>query len=447
MSLLSNATAAKKSVSFAERLRQLSGKVAVTLKGKGGKVEPATAVIVGAEIPELTKGLYYTEVIDGKTYYRGHTNDRGVTACVFHDELGIGGVKGAVYVGRNHIVLTPAIAAYILRDLKGHNRNVTAPAVKRYKEAMLKSNSDPTGWHFVGNTLGFVVKKAGDDTTIGQCNGGHGCHAAVESGKTILINAYFGVPEVYANLADVNIPRTPKDTIGRLHHFDQYKDMTELDGEPLPVTITAADVKSMDNVQSQALRILACVQAGKKVKDSEPLGPGAIAQLDTLFGTILKRCVLKVYLIDRAATSPNAKGKAVPGALKRRIALSHAAACMALLATERDESNKLVLNPEAMEQTEGFYYDLVDEAQDDQDVPAVALRDCLDSFKTNRMTNQNIRFTCLKIALAAHFGGDVAADVDSLEGVTEDESLCFQTELDPLKEEPEGGKELADDEE
>lgn len=417
--------------SFAALLANMSGKTAVVSKGKSGPVKPATVEQVAKEIPELIQGCWSGD-------YQPLVNDRGETSSVFHDEHGIGGCKGAVYTCRNFVRLTPAIAAYILENYKGHNRDTTLPAVKRYTDAQLLPSRDPNAWHYVGNTLGFVVAKNGDIRSIGQCNGGHTCHAVVKSGKTILVNIYFGVPEQFANLADVNIPRTAKDTIGRLHRFDKYNELTELDGEPLPITIKASDVKSMNNVHSQALRILACVQAGKKVKDSEPLGPGAIAALDAKFGTVLESCVLKTYLLDRAAVADNGKGKAVAGALKKRVSLSHAAAVMALLATEESSDGLYELNADAVYAVESFFAEMVDENDTDEDNPAVALRTVMENFKLDKMTDQNIRWLVLKRAIAAASENDIDASVDTLSATSADDKLTFGTPLDPNEEdEPE----------
>ena len=432
-----------KKKSFASLLRGMNQDAKVVQK-KGGPVKPATSVEVQAEIPELVRGLFYR---DANGVACGYTNDKGVTACVFEDKFGIGGIKGAIYVHRSFAVITPAIAAYSKANFSGHNRNQTAPAVKRYKESMQRPDKDPNGWHFVGNTAGYVVAHVGDDITNGQCNAGHTFEACIQSGKTILMNMYFGIPEQYANLADVNIPRTPKDTIGRLHRFDKYLGISEMDGEPLTVTVTAADIKAMDNVHSQAIRIVACVQAGKKVKDSEPLGPSAIAELDAKYGNVLETCVLKVYLIDRAAQHDNGRGKSVPGALKARLSLSHAAAAMCILCAMGDDENGYTLSDDGMYDVESFYTTLVNESEEDANEPAVCLRNTLESFKLNKMPDQNIRWTVLKICLAAEAGEDVVYDQDTLEATTSDDKIVFGTPLDPVKSDDKSASELDEEEE
>lgn len=428
---LANASANGRPKSFAALLARMNGKAAPSSK-KAGTVEPASIEVMIAEIPEVCKGLWDIDPVTAKKI--GWINARGVQAHVFEDVDGVGGCKGAIYVKRPNIQYTRPMAKYMIANLDKHNRDRTAPAVKRYMDAMNLPDTDPAAWHHVGNTMGFVVAEPGDQFAIGMCNAGHTSEGFWKSGrKVILMDAYFGIPEKFANLADVNIARTAKDTIGRLHRFDKYKDMTEIEGEPLTVTVTAADVKAMTNVQSQALRIISCVQVGKKVKDSEPLPPAAIAQLDTKYGDILEPCVLKCYLLDRAALHDNGKGKNIPGALKLRLSLSHAAASMALLCTTKDDSGQYRLDSEAVFEIEQFFATLVDENETDSDVPPVALRECLETWKLNKMTDQNIRWTALKIALLAAAGEEMASDVESLLATTADDKVYFGSELDPVR--------------
>ena len=84
-----------KKKSFASLLRGMNQDAKVVQK-KGGPVKPATSVEVQAEIPELVRGLFYR---DANGVACGYTNDKGVTACVFEDKFGIGGIKGDIIKG------------------------------------------------------------------------------------------------------------------------------------------------------------------------------------------------------------------------------------------------------------------------------------------------------------------------------------------------------------
>ena len=433
-----------KGTGFAAMLAKLRGnaEAAAGTGGTGKKVKAATLKVVEAEIPELVLGLFDK---DGKP----HTNEAGVTASVFKDVKGIGGRKGAMYVCRPHVILTREIAKMIAEQYSGHNRNQTEPAIKRYVTAMDKPDASRSAWHFVGNTLGFVVKKVGDSHALGLCNGGHTCKALQRSTrKAIIVNAYFGIPEEYANLADVNIPRTAKDTIGRVHHYDHFMEAdAEIEGEPLSVELKDSDIKTLDNTHSQVLRIIACIQAGKKVKDSEPLTTSDISDLDDKYKDIVVNSVIRTYLIDKMAMLPNDKGKPVPGGLKKMgITLSHAAALMAIATTE-DNNGTLQSVDEAVEMVEKFFCRMVDLDLDDVSDPAVALRETLLAFKVDKMTDQNIRFAVEKTCLLAEFGrGDVDIDVDTLKATESDDTIpTFNTILDPEAEEEEDDVDELDD--
>lgn len=437
---------------FAGLLRTLTKKAEIVVTKRAGPVQPATPAQLEDEIPELSKGLWDTDE-DGSPI--GWINVRGIQATVTIDVDGRFGCKGAIYVTRPEIVMTQALAARILADFGGHNRDVTAPAVKRYRDSMNLPAANRNAWHYVGNTIGFVVSKPGDKRTVGQCNMGHTCTAFVGSTlKQALCIGYFGIPEQYANLADVNIPRTGKDTIGRKHRYDKYADAARAaepvdsveEDEFIGVQIKSSDIKTMNDCHSQALRIIACVLAGKKVKDSEPLGPGAIAELDDIYGDVLEACVVRTYILDRRSKHPNKSGTAIPGALKLRMSLSHAAAMMVIWACEKNDDGTLALNEDAFLAVYEFLLQIVDENYDDEDLPAVALRNCLETFKMNKMTDQNVRWLALKVAIAGASGDDVACDYDTLCGINSNDVIYLQTFLDPVPTEPTGAKELTDDE-
>lgn len=409
----------KKSTGFLAILAGMKAKELVPeKKGKPGEVSQATPAAVEKEIPELIGGLW--DVVDGKPVPKVAANT-GRPSVIWTSRIKING--GCVFVHRAGVLVTPSLAKFIIERFGGHNRRQTPAAIKRYADEMASGN-----WPFVGNTAGFVVDKKGALFAIGQCNGGHTLKAVIESGVSVEMDFYFGVPESFANLADVNIPRTGKDVIGRTHRFDELKDTSELDGQPIGVTLTDADVKAISDIHSQAIRIVACLLAYKPIKDSEPLGPSAISSLDRLYGDVLSQCVRDVYLLDKLATFTNDKGKPVSGGLKRLMSLSHAAALMAVVGVTgdviRDEKTgqvlkvgKLELDPDAIAFVAQFFADMVNGELLDEENPAVCLRNALLRFKYNKVTNQNLRWYTEKGAL---YSAMLLANADQIDGFSPD---------------------------
>ena len=444
---LVNKSLGVKPMGFAALLASMKPATEAVAK-KAGAIEPATREVVEAEIPELTTGFLPASMTneeiakakaDGKTRL-GKVNSHGEYAIIRWDAS-----DATWIVNRAGVRVTAAMAAYLLQQYKGHNRPITKPRMDRLADQQAKG-----GWHYVGNTAGFVVKTAGDVNANGQCNAGHSMTAQGKSGKTVVYDFYLGVPEQFANLADVNMQRAPKDVIARLHRFDRYKGMTEIDGVPIGVTLTEADTKTMDNLQSQALRVVACVIANKKsVKDSEPLGPNDIAVLDQKYGDVLQQAVLRTYLFDRSAQRLNDKMKSVAGALKHYVALSHCAAVMTLLATIETDG-KYTLEADATNFVGMFFAALVDETNNDESNPAVVLRRTLVKWKISQSkkgSSQNIKWNALKMAIAAAtvIGTEEQVDADDLSnalaGCEDTSKVYFDTVLDqapPEKEAIEG---------
>lgn len=420
-------------MSFLKLVRNLVGTSPIETV-KAGEVAPATRAQIEAECPELLKDIGIPAV--GAELRK---NSRGETGMVVDGFLPQN--KGCRWFFRK-VVVSPAIARWITENYGGHNRESTKPAVERYAEQMTQKQ-----WNFVGNTLCFVVDTEGNLTPLGVCNGGHTCKAIVKSGQAQEMLLIIGIPERHANKADVNIARTAKHVIERLHRYDLYNGMnTDEEGNAIGITLDPADLKSMSEIHSQALRILACVMAKKAVKDSEPLGPDAIAALDVAYGHLLQPCVRDVYLLDRAVTYANKTGKQVAGALKYRLSLSHAAAVMAVLAATGDVVSanprklaNLTLDQDTLTEVGKFFADLVNADLKDEDNPAVCLRLCLERHKLNKMTNQNVRWNCLTTALyatielAANAEPSVSYDVDSLMAIGSEatDRICFNTILDP----------------
>jgi hypothetical protein len=390
---------AKKPSGFAALLKSIN-KTGSTVKtgAKGKEVVSASESMIMAEIPELIGGLW-DKGENGERIPKIAKNT-GRASVIWTPRLGVN--KGNVYVHRCGVLITPALAKAIIDHFGKHNRNQTKPAIKRYADDMSAGN-----WPYVGNTFGFVCAKKGDGVAFGQCNGGHTCKAVIESGVAVEVDIYFGVPEVNANLADVNIQRTGKDIVGRVHRYDKYAGLSEIDGEPIGFAISEkldADVKAMSDIHSQAVRIVACQLAGKPVKDSEPLGPSAIAALDATYGAQLEQCVLSVYVLDKSATWENDKGNKVAGGLKRLMSLSHAAALLAVASITgdivRDEKTgvvksvkNLAMDDEVRLTMLQYFAAMVNyEDETDESNPAVACRNTLIRFKNNSVTNQNIRW-------------------------------------------------------
>lgn len=394
---------AKKRSGFGALLAALNKKTTGTtpVGAKGKDVVAASESMVLAEIPELINGLW--DVAEDGTKLPKVAINTNRPSVIWTSRLPIN--KGNVYVSRCGVLITPAIARFIIENFGKHNRNQTKPAIKRYADEMTAGN-----WPYVGNTFGFVVAKKGDSKAMGQCNGGHTCKSVIETGVSIECDIYFGVPECHADKADVNIPRTGKDVIGRLHRYDRYDGLSEIDGEPIGFALKADDCKAMSDIHSQAIRIIACQLAYKPVKDSEPLGASAIAALDSNYGNVLEKCVLECYLLDKSALWENDKGNKVAGGLKRLLSLSHASALMCVASTTgdviRDEKTGFVKSVKNLElDTEiqftmaSFFTDMVDyENQTEDTNPAVCLRQTLQRFKNNSVSNQNFRWIAEKYA-------------------------------------------------
>lgn len=398
---------AKKS-GFAALLQSMNsaktgGKAIAGAKGKD--VVTASQSMLLAEIPELSGGLW-TVGENGEKLPKVASNTNR-PSVIWTSRLPIN--KGNVYVSRCGVLITPAIAKLVIEQFGKHNRNQTKPAIKRYADDMSAGN-----WPYVGNTFGFVVAKKGDLNPLGQCNGGHTCKGIIESGVSAEVDIYFGVPECHADKADVNIARTGKDIIGRLHRYDKYDGLSEIDGQPIGLTLKADDCKVMSDTHSQAIRMTACILSYKPVKDSEPLGASAIAALDAHYGDCLEKCILDCYLLDKSALWENDKGNKVAGGLKRLMSLSHAATLMLIASTNgdvvRDEKTGVVktvknlsLDEEVQVTIAQFFAEMVDyENQTDESNPAVSLRQTLQRFKNNSVTNQNFRWIAEKYAAVAY---------------------------------------------
>ena len=394
---------------FGQMLAKVSGATTKAVV-KAGPVEPAGFKELKDTCPELVMGPY--QVVDGKPV--GWIDANGVQSLVFHDVDGIGGRKGAVYVSRPNVRWTRAMSAFVLKTFKGHNRDSTKPGVERYKKAMNLPSVDHKSWHFVGNYIAFTYAKgqATFDGKVaqeigGDCNGRHTMTAHAASNRdAILVNVVLGVPEEYANLADVNIVRQAKDAINRLHRYDDYTDVAKLQeylGEQPPFALLASDVKTISDWHTKALRVLWCLTSHKaSVKDSTPMPPADVVEYDGQYGDLLQPICLDVYLLDKKATHPNKSGKLIPGALKLRCQLSHVVASIVALATIKGDDGNLVLDDDTVAECFNFFIGMLDENNEDDAEPAVCLRNCLDTFKLNSMTNQHVKFTVMQVCLAAH---------------------------------------------
>lgn len=431
-------------MSFLNIIRQQAAKAPVQL-GPAGDVAEASEQMIRDEIPELlaTVGMPSSQL-------EAMPNKRGTTGLFFAG-LAKNNV-GCKYFAR-HILLTPQIAKWILAKFYGKNRISTMPGIKRYTEDQKNGR-----WYFVGNTLCFTVDHRGALIATGDCNGRHTCNAVVKSGVAIDVLVLIGIPEEYAMYADRNIVRSSKDETGRMHRFDKYKgDRHPLTGEHTGVTIDADDIKTLDSIHSQAVRIISCVNSRKQIKDSTPLLVHEFVALDRVFGDVLEKCVFNTFLLDRTSRRENDKGTSVPGGLKYRLSLSHVAAVMCVIATTGDEicdaSGKRVGvknlkledestngEPSALEVLGKFFVMLTDENYVEDSEPAVTLRRAMSKLKTAGITNQNLKWNVLCRAIYSYAEiqatGDTSVDfdIDSLVSITADskDRTCFQTLLDPF---------------
>lgn len=429
---------------------------------KAGPVEPASFKELKDVCPELVLGPY--NVVDGKPV--AWVNAFGQQADLFHDVDGLVGPKGEIRVTRANVRWTRAMSAFVLKEFKGHNRDSTKPGVERYKTAMNLPNTSHKAWHNVGNYIAFTFEKGqaifnGDVQAIGgDCNGRHTMTAHVASNRdTILMNVVFGIPEEYANLADVNIVRQAKDAINRLHRYDDYTDvakLTEYLGEQPPFALLASDVKTISDWHTKALRVVWCLVNHKtSVKDSTPLPPADVVEFDYGYGDLLQPICLDVYLLDKKATHPNKSGKLIPGALKLRCQLSHVIANIVALAANKTDAG-YELDDEIVGKCFDFFIEMLDENNDDESSPAVCLRKCYDTFKIDSMTNQHVKFTVMQVALLAMLdidengSTDIDYDVDSLQSyvVGKGETAArvyLGTDLDSEPEETDDDKKANDD--
>jgi hypothetical protein len=411
---------------FGAKLAKLTGG-GKPVSVKAGPVKPADFRTLQDVCPELVMGPY--QVVDGVP--TPWVDKNGVPASLFWDRDGIVGTKGEVRVTRANVLWTRGMSAFVLETFKGHNRDSTKPGVERYKAAMNLPNSSNKAWHNVGNYIAFTFVKGQatfDGVNVqkiaGDANGRHSMTAHVASNReTILMNVVFGIPEEYANLADVNIVRQAKDAINRLHRYDSFADvgkLTEYLGEQPPFALLAADIKTLSEWHTKALRVLWCLVNHKvSIKDSTPLPPADVVEFDYGYGDLLQPVMLDVYLLNKRAGHPNKSGKLIPGGLNLRCQLSHVASAITAVAAV-GVPGAYSLDDDILEACFDFFIELVDEKIDDENLPSVCLRQCCDTFKLNGMSNQHVKFTVLQVALLAHLDicengqTDIDYDVESL---------------------------------
>lgn len=347
-------------MSFADIVASLHLKNAPAVAVQSGEVTAATLEQMKSILPSLY-GDTVAPSWDGKSKFfatpSGHI-------CTVRRES-----DGSLIVNQPGVVVTPGMAVRILQDFANHNRRPTDSAVKRYAKDQSEGN-----WDYVGNTAVFVVGQAHGVRFIGQANGGHSMRACVKSGVAITMDFVFGIPESRANRLDVNIARTGKDTIGRKHRYDQYAGQTQIDGEPLGRSLKAADIAKLDNIHSQALRLVACSIAHKPAKDSEPLGAVAMDELDDKYGESMQGIVAKVFLLNQALLRTNDKAKVTSGALAYYVSLSHAVAVLTISAVEASASGTLHVNRDVVSEGIKTLANLGNEGNQDGDDSAVNLR-------------------------------------------------------------------------
>ena len=224
--------------------------------------------------------------------------------------------------------------------------------------------------------------------------------------------------------------------------------MEEYLGDKPKFVLVASDIKTIGDWHTKGLRVLWCLVNGKaSVKDSTPLPPADVVEFDGVYGDLLQPINLAVWMMDKQKEHPNKSGKLIPGALKLRCQLSHVAAAIVALAAVKTDG-RWELDDEIVEFCFSFFRDMLDEDNEDESSPAVCLRNCLDNFRLNSMTNQHVKFTVLQLCLMAAVEIETLGetkidfDVESLAGyvVGKNETAArvyFGTELDHLKDSPE----------
>lgn len=415
------------SLSFAELLASLTVPGTSTPKVEAGAVQACPIDALREILPSL-----YSDTVaptwDGKSKFfltpSGHV-------CTVRRES-----DGNLIVNQPGVEVTPAMAKRILDDFAEHNRRSTQSAIDRYATAMSAGQ-----WKYVGNTAIFVVGlKANNQRFMGQANGGHTFKAIVKSGVPATVDFTYGVQEQWADRLDVNIARSPKDVIGRRHRYDSLAGQSQIDGRPLGRTFGIKDVATLDNVHSQALRLLACILAHKPAKDSEPLGPTAIAELDNQYGHLLMPAVIQSFLLNKNLFRMNAKGtKKVDGGLSYYVSLSHCAALATVASVERDDFGKLIVANDVLDACFAYLATIGNEADVDATHPGVALRQAINSWRAKddkRASNQNYKFRALKLGLKAAMENSTLLTPAVLSAIEPKTIICFDTVLDtPPKEE------------
>lgn len=416
--------------SFADILASLAPVAKIEQPKTTGTVVAYTDEQAFEVAPELVRGMLQH---DGSPW----VDKRGQAPLIIRDWCREEN-KGMTVVVR-HVQLTPGLAKWFLTKFKSHNRTSKKPAIDRYSKDMLLGN-----WPFVGNTWCFVVDEVGSMFPVGDCNGRHTSEAIVKSKTPVDMLLVVGILEKNANCADVSQPRSAADVIDRLHRFDRYLGKGEIDGKALGIDINAASVKTLNNMHSRALRILACVKAGKDIKDSEALPPSAVMALDREYGDIVEQCCIRTFMLNSVSSRVDAvKNKVVKGALATHLSLHHVASMMVLASATKDDEGKIVLDDEVLGLFGQFLVEVYNEIDIDSRKPGVALRQAMLHFKLNKVSSKTIHWNAFKLAVMAAISeasGETetgSLTIDMLTKVSKNDRCYFNTLLDQQPEEEE----------
>ena len=359
------------------------------------------AKLVRKIVPELVVGLLDSsgEAHPGAIKYESDGTD--------------GGIKGAVYVVRPFVKVTPPLAQFCLQNFGKGNRTSTEGTIKKYAAAQAAGK-----WTYVGNTAIFTTDEVGCLESLGSemHNAAHTSKADLISGRTILMTFIFGIPKSERDKIDDNLNRSLKDIVStRSEMKDIFAENSVIGGV---VLVTKELAKKMHAAVSETFRIVDDVRNGLAAKSGGSRDKTEAANKLNVYLPVLGKAISLVIALDSKLPYIQTTGKSAgkskaSGGLTHRYSVSHLAAVLTLASTDLVEG-ELVWNDDVAEKIVEAYWLLGNELETDRTSPMVQLRQTIDRWSTaspsggkinSDGSGQNIRFNCLKQALIDQVAG------------------------------------------
>lgn len=364
-------------------------------------------------LPELVLSLVQPngEAWPGATAYH---NPNIVGADGIDTGVGQFGPAGALYVTRPNVVVTPAIAAFILETFGHANRESTKSRLDKYTDAMKSGD-----WSYVGNTAIFTVPLAGQTTCIGleQHNCAHTMKSIIASGRPALVTFILGIPKSERDKIDDNQQRTAKDIVTtRSEMREMFKPDQVIGGV---VNVTKAMANSMMRQVAESFRIVVDVRNGKDAKSPGSRDKTETGKLLDVYSRVLGNAVSQTIALDsKLETTSVAKDgtikKKLSGGLTKRYAVNHLAAALTLGASYVRKDGSFGWDDATAVKILRCYAQLGNESLTDVSNPMVSLQKAVDVWDAEKKhkgaDGMNVRFSALKLALTLALTGRKMTD-------------------------------------